>query len=163
MKGAERSSGLDPFTAVSCMEAQSYLVSTLLRDTDSMSMAHSLEVRVPFLDNKLVEYVIQLSKSSKVRKGSSKALLVSALADLLPEEVITQEKRGFTFPWRNWLRGPLRNDIAKGLSELAPALGETINVNCADEVWKSYLAEHTSWSRPWSLYVLNEWAKAHLG
>jgi asparagine synthase (glutamine-hydrolysing) len=162
-QGAERSSSLDPFTAVSCMEAQSYLVSTLLRDTDSMSMAHSLEVRVPFLDHKLVDYVIQLSESSKVRKGLSKALLVSALADVLPEEVITQEKRGFTFPWENWLRGPLRNDIAEGLSELAPALRETINVNGADGVWKSYLAEHTSWSRPWSLYVLNEWAKHHLG
>ena len=162
-QGAKRSSSLDPFTAVSCMEAQSYLVSTLLRDTDSMSMAHSLEVRVPFLDHKLVDYVIQLSESSKVRKGSSKALLVSALADLLPEEVITQEKRGFTFPWENWLRGPLRKDIAAGLSELAPALRETINVNGADGVWKSYLAEHTSWSRPWSLYVLNEWAKHHLG
>jgi len=162
-QGAARSSGLDPFTAVSCMEAQSYLVSTLLRDTDSMSMAHSLEVRVPFLDHKLVEYVIRLSESSKVRKGASKALLVSALADLLPEEVIAQEKRGFTFPWENWLRGPLQKDIAAGLSELAPALSETINVRGADGVWKSYLAEHTSWSRPWSLYVLNEWAKAHLG
>ena len=161
-QGAEQSSNLDAFTAVSCMEAQSYLVSTLLRDTDSMSMAHSLEVRVPFLDHKLVEYVIRLSGATKVRKGASKALLVSALADLLPAEVINQEKRGFTFPWESWLRGPLRKDIAEGLSELAPALLDTISAQSAAGVWQSYLAERTSWSRPWSLYVLNEWTKRHL-
>ncbi|MEP6913744.1 MAG: asparagine synthase C-terminal domain-containing protein, partial [bacterium] len=162
-EGVEQSSKLDGFTAVSCMEARSYLVSTLLRDTDSMSMAHSLEVRVPFLDHTLVEYVIQLSEATKRRKGTPKALLVSALEDLLPKEVVKQEKRGFTFPWASWLRGPLRQDIDKGLSELAPALEETISAERVAAVWQSYLAGHTSWSRPWSLYVLNEWTKRHLG
>ncbi|MBA3355855.1 MAG: asparagine synthase (glutamine-hydrolyzing) [Pyrinomonadaceae bacterium] len=162
-EAAGQSSNLDGFTAVSCMEARSYLVSTLLRDTDSTSMAHSLEVRVPFLDHTLVEYVIQLSEATKLRKGTPKALLVSALEDLLPAEVVNQEKRGFTFPWESWLGGPLRQDIDKGLSELAPALRETINPKKAAGVWQSYLAGHTSWSRPWSLYVLNEWTRRHLG
>jgi len=162
-EGVEQSSHLDGFTAVSCMEARSYLVSTLLRDTDSMSMAHSLEVRVPFLDHTLVEYVIQLSEATKLRKGTPKALLVSALDNLLPAEVVNQEKRGFTFPWESWLRGPLRHDIAEGLSELAPALRETVSADGTAGVWQSYLAGKTSWSRPWSLYVLNEWARRHLG
>ena len=89
---------LDSFAAVSCLEAESYLVNTLLRDTDSMSMAHSLEVRVPFLDHPLVEFVTHLPQELKLAKGTPKALLVAALEDLLPSEVVHQAKRGFTFP-----------------------------------------------------------------
>jgi asparagine synthase (glutamine-hydrolysing) len=153
---------LDPFAAVSCMELQSYLVSTLLRDTDSMSMAHSLEVRVPFLDHPLVEFVTQLPEEAKLNRGTPKALLVAALDDLLPSEVVGQKKRGFTFPWANWLRGPLKEKFDRGLSELAPALRETLQPEAAHNVWRSYLDGKTTWSRPWSLYVLNEWTKKHL-
>lgn len=153
---------MDPFAAVSCMEAQSYLASTLLRDTDSMSMAHSLEVRVPFLDHALVEYVTQLPQELKLRKGTPKALLVAALEDLLPSEVVHQTKRGFTFPWASWLRGPLKGKLDKGFREVAPALSGAIEVGKVKQVWQDYLDGKTSWSRPWSLYVLNEWAKRHL-
>lgn len=161
-QGAAQARDLDPFAAVSCMEAQSYLVSTLLRDTDSMSMAHSLEVRVPFLDHALVEFVTQLPQGAKLRRGVPKALLVTALEDLLPSEVVKQTKRGFTFPWAEWLRGPLKAKVENGLSELSPALNEMLNTETAAGVWQSYLKGTTTWSRPWSLYVLNEWAKEHL-
>jgi asparagine synthase (glutamine-hydrolysing) len=161
-QSAERARQLDSFTAVSCMEAQSYLVNTLLRDTDSMSMAHSLEVRVPFLDHELVEFVTQLPESAKVRKGVPKALLVSALSDLLPRQVVEQPKRGFTFPWSTWLKGPLKQRMEKGLSELSGALDQLLDAGEVNRIWKSHLQGHTSWSRPWSLYVLNEWTKRHL-
>jgi asparagine synthase (glutamine-hydrolysing) len=153
---------LDAFAAVTCMEARSYMVNTLLRDTDSMSMAHSLEVRVPFLDHPLVEFVTHLPQAEKLRKGIPKALLIEALRDLLPSEVVGQKKRGFTFPWAEWLRGPLKSRVENGLSELSPALREVLDAKETRRVWQDYLEGKTSWSRPWSLYVLNEWAKAHL-
>ena len=153
---------LDAFAAVTCMEARSYLVNTLLRDTDSMSMAHSLEVRVPFLDHPLVEFVTHLPPAAKLRKGTPKALLVAALSDLLPREVVEQKKRGFTFPWAEWLRGPLKARVEQGLSELSPALREAVDAKETRGVWQDYLDGKTSWSRPWSLYVLNEWVKKHL-
>jgi asparagine synthase (glutamine-hydrolysing) len=159
---ASQARKLDSFAAVSCMEVESYLVNTLLRDTDSMSMAHSLEVRVPFLDHPLVEFVTQLPQKTKVRKGIPKALLVAALEDLLPAEVVKQTKRGFTFPWATWLRGPLRSSIENGFSELSPPLQGMLNAATAQGVWQSYLNGNTSWSRPWSLYVLNEWTRKHL-
>ena len=159
---AEQARKFDSFTAVSCMEAQSYLVSTLLRDTDSMSMAHSLEVRVPFLDHELVEYVARLPESVKLRKGVAKSLLISALSDLLPREVVNQPKRGFTLPWSTWLKGPLRQTIETGLREFSPALKDVLDVSEVQEVWQNYLTGHTSWSRPWSLYVVSEWSKRHL-
>jgi asparagine synthase (glutamine-hydrolysing) len=161
-ESATQSRNLDPFAAVSCMELQSYLVSTLLRDTDSMSMAHSLEVRVPFLDHPLVEFVTQLPQELKVDKGIPKALLVNALDDLLPSDVVEQKKRGFTFPWASWLRGPLKEKFERGLAELSPALQETLNPERVESVWMNYLDGKTTWTRPWSLYVLNEWTKRHL-
>jgi asparagine synthase (glutamine-hydrolysing) len=153
---------LDSFAAVSCLEAESYLVNTLLRDTDSMSMAHSLEVRVPFLDHPLVEFVTHLPQEVKFAKGTPKALLVAALDDLLPTEVVHQAKRGFTFPWETWLRGPLKAKVENGLSELSPVLREIISAKNAAAVWESYLDGKTTWSRPWSLYVLNEWVKRNV-
>jgi asparagine synthase (glutamine-hydrolysing) len=154
---------LDSFAAVSCLEAESYLVNTLLRDTDSMSMAHSLEVRVPFLDHPLVEFVTHLPQDVKLAKGTPKALLVAALADLLPAEVVHQAKRGFTFPWETWLRGPLKAKVENGISELSPALQEVVDSKTAQGIWQSYLDGKTTWSRPWSLYVLNEWTKRNVG
>ncbi len=161
-ESASQAGNLDSFAAVSCMELQSYLVSTLLRDTDSMSMAHSLEVRVPFLDHPLVEFVTQLPQEVKAGKRIPKALLITALSDLLPSEVINQKKRGFTFPWATWLRGPLKTKVERGLSELSRALEQALHVEAAGNVWRSYLEGKTTWSRPWSLYVLNEWTKNHL-
>jgi len=162
-QSALRARQLDSFAAVSCLEAESYLVNTLLRDTDSMSMAHSLEVRVPFLDHPLVEFVTHLPQEMKLAKGTPKALLVAALDDLLPSEVVHQAKRGFTFPWEAWLRGPLKAKVENGLSDLSPALTEIINAKNAAAVWESYLDGKTTWSRPWSLYVLNEWVKRNVG
>jgi asparagine synthase (glutamine-hydrolysing) len=152
----------DPFGAVSCLETRSYLVNTLLRDTDSMSMAHSLEIRVPFLDRSLVGFVARLPEHLKLRRGRPKSLLVAALKDLLPSEVVNHDKQGFTLPWSSWLRGPLRQRVEEGFSEIAPALHEVLNLKSVKQVWKSHLRGHTSWSRPWSLYVVNEWAKRHL-
>jgi asparagine synthase (glutamine-hydrolysing) len=154
---------MDGFTQVSWMELRSYLVNTLLRDTDAMSMRHSLEVRVPFLDAPLVEYVLSLPESVKDGSSRPKALLVAALGDLLPEEVIAQRKRTFTFPWERWLRGPLGRRVAEGLTDWSPALEPHLDGRFALAVWKDYLRGRTTWSRPWSLYVLNEWVKRNLG
>jgi asparagine synthase (glutamine-hydrolysing) len=161
-RSAEYARKLDAFTAVSCMEAQSYLVNTLLRDTDSMSMAHSLEVRVPFLDHELVEFVTQLPESIKLRKGVPKSLLTAALADLLPEEVMNQPKRGFTLPWATWLKGPMKQSVEQGLSELTEPLQQVLNADEVRLVWKNHLQGQTSWSRPWSLFVLNQWTEKNL-
>ena len=153
---------LGKFTGVSCLETQSYLVNTLLRDTDAVSMSHSLEVRVPLLDHRLVEFVAQLPESVKRRRGTPKALLVDALGKLLPAEVVHQPKRTFTFPWQRWLHGALGAKVAAGLADLAPALRPILNRNAVQAVWGDFLAGRTSWSRPWSLYVLNEWCRRHL-
>jgi asparagine synthase (glutamine-hydrolysing) len=161
-EATRQSRPMDRFTRVSWLELRSYLVNTLLRDTDAMSMHHSLEVRVPFLDGPLVEYVLELPEALKSNPARPKALLVAALKDLLPDEIVKQPKRTFTFPWETWLRGKLGERVAVQLGDWSPALESRLDGRFAQAVWKDFLRGSTTWSRPWSLYVLNEWAKRHL-
>ena len=161
-ESAREASELDSFNAISCLEARSYMVNTLLRDTDSVSMAHSLEVRVPLLDHALVEFVSRLPGAVKVKRGVNKALLVEALKGLLPEEIVKQRKRTFTFPWERWLRGSLAARVNAGLNDPAPALAAHMNSDAVRAVWPAFAASKTNWSRPWSLYVLNQWCRKHL-
>jgi len=153
---------LDSFNSVSCLELQSYMVNTLLRDTDSVSMANSLEVRVPLLDHRLVEFMARLPKSSKFMPGVPKALLVEALSGLLPDSVLGQAKRTFTLPWEVWLRGPLGVRVSQTLANLTPELQPYMNPRAVRGAWQNFIIGQTNWSRPWSLYVLNEWIKRHV-
>jgi asparagine synthase (glutamine-hydrolysing) len=154
---------LEPLAAISWLEMRTYMASTLLRDTDSVSMAQSLEVRVPLLDTPVVEFVAALPDKARCSAGVQKALLVEALGDLLPREILGQEKRTFTLPWKEWLRGPLRGGVEASFADPAPSLAPFLRPGGVRTVWSEFLAGKTSWSRPWSLYVLNEWCRRHLG
>ena len=154
---------MDAFTQVSWLELRSYMVNTLLRDTDAMSMHHSLEVRVPFLDGPLVEKVLSLPEAIKSDPVRPKRLLIDAMGDLLPKEIATQKKRTFTFPWENWLRGKLGDRVSAGLQDWSPALKSQFDGRFAMSAFKDFQRGRTTWSRPWSLYVLNEWVKRNLG
>ena len=159
---ADEARKLEPIAGVSRLEMRTYMVSTLLRDTDSVSMARSLEVRVPLLDTPLVEFVGALPDAARRRPGVQKALLVEALGDLLPREILGQRKRTFTLPWEEWLRGPLRVRMEASFADPAPLLAPYLRPGGTRSVWTDFLAGKTSWSRPWSLYVLNEWCRRHL-
>jgi asparagine synthase (glutamine-hydrolysing) len=159
---ADEAAKLEPVAAISWLEMRTYMASTLLRDTDSVSMARSLEVRVPLLDTPLVEFVNALPDSARNKPGSQKALLVEALRDLLPPEILTQRKRTFTLPWEEWLRGPLRSRVDASFASPSPTLAQHLHFDGVRAVWSDFLAGKTSWSRPWSLYVLNEWCRRHL-
>ncbi len=153
---------LEPIAATAWLEMRCYMASTLLRDTDSVSMARSLEVRVPLLDTPLVELVSSLPDVARQRTGTQKALLVQALTGLLPEEILSQRKKTFTLPWEEWLRGPLRPRMEASFAEIAPSLAPQLRAEGVRSVWAAFLEGKTSWSRPWTLYILNEWCKIHL-
>jgi asparagine synthase (glutamine-hydrolysing) len=117
---------------------------------------------VPLLDTPLVEFVGALPAAARWRDGQSKALLNEAIADLLPPDILAQKKRTFTLPWEEWLRGPLRKRLEASFAEPAPALAAYLHGEGVREVWSAFLAGKTSWSRPWSIYVMNEWCRRHL-
>lgn len=149
----------DPINAISYLECTNYLVSTLLRDADCMSMAHSLEVRVPLIDQVLVEYMMRLPGSMKLNGKSPKHLLVKALDGNLHPQVAQQKKRTFTFPWRHWLRHELRDEVEQVLSTPTSALNHILDPMAVKAVWEQFIAGRTSWSRVWSLYVLQKWVE----
>jgi asparagine synthase (glutamine-hydrolysing) len=161
-ESAQMAEGLDSFAAVSCLEMRSYMVNTLLRDTDAVSMANSLEVRVPLLDHRLVEFVAALPLAAKYRAHQPKALLAEALSDVLPEEVVNQPKRTFTLPWEHWLHGPLGLRVAVSLGEVVDPLKPLLVPKAVRGAWQNFLVGQTNWARPWALYVLNEWVRRHL-
>jgi asparagine synthase (glutamine-hydrolysing) len=125
-------------------------------------MANSLEVRVPLLDHKLVEFVARLPKRAKYVKGAPKALLVEAVSDVLPDSVVGQAKRTFTLPWDLWLRGSLGVRLSQDLANLTPELQQYMNVRAVRGAWQNFIIGQTNWSRPWSLYILNAWISRHL-
>jgi asparagine synthase (glutamine-hydrolysing) len=158
-RGADEAWQMEAVGGVSWMEMRSYMASTLLRDTDSVSMARSLEVRVPLLDTPLVEFVNALPDAARRRNGVQKALLVEALGSLVPAEVTAQKKRTFTLPWEQWLRGPLKARVEESFAHIAPQLAPLLKRDGARDVWQMFLAGKTSWSRPWAIFTLNEWAR----
>ena len=110
--------GAEPLARLQDVDLAPYLADDLLTKTDRMSMAHSLEVRVPFLDPHVAELAFALPTSAKVRFMAKKRLLRSVASTLLPREIARGAKRGFSIPMAAWLRGPLL-PMARDL--LAPA------------------------------------------
>jgi asparagine synthase (glutamine-hydrolysing) len=158
-----RAQSLDPVNRVSYLEARCYMLNTLLRDSDLMSMAHGLEVRVPLIDHRLARRVLALPGSRKLDSGTPKPLLVRALGGQLPEKIVRRQKQGFTLPFKHWLRDALRSTVEESLHQIGGGvLGTLISERAVRGVWEDFLKGRTSWSRPWSLYVLQSWCRQHL-
>ncbi|MBT5261105.1 MAG: asparagine synthase (glutamine-hydrolyzing), partial [Nitrospina sp.] len=150
----------DSFNQISYLETFHYLQNMLLRDADMMSMAHPVEVRVPFMDHRLVEMMFRIP--GKEKNGSAKSLLLSCMKSLLPESIQRRKKMGFTFPFELWMRGALRPEIEPVLLSKTEQLEGLISQKAVSGVWNDFLARKISWSRPWALYVLKSWINKNL-
>jgi len=159
----DRSLSLDPVNRVSYLESRAYMLNTLLRDSDFMSMSQGLELRVPLIDHLLAKTVLALPGTLKLNR-TPKKLLVEALAEPLPDEIVYRPKRGFTLPFEHWLRQELRAEIEPVLSASRVAqgpLGTLLRADGVERVWNDFLRGAVSWTRPWSLYVLQRWCELY--
>lgn len=145
-------------SAVSVAELNTYLQNVLLRDADQMSMAVALEVREPFLDYRLMEFVFGINDLHKY-PHSPKKLLIDSLGDLLPAEIVTRPKMGFTLPWQYWLKNELKSFCEKHIHEFSEY--DFCNKNEIRKLWQRFLENDklVTWSRIWHLVVLNNWIK----
>lgn len=141
---------------ISIAEITTYMQHVLLRDTDQMSMAHALEVRVPFLDHELVELVVGLSDDIKY-PHTPKQLLVESLGSLLPPEIVNRPKMGFTLPFAHWMRGELHEFCDSRIRQLAGR--DCFNEEAVVRYWNDFQTgkPSVSWSRIWTLLVLEHW------
>ncbi|MBZ5679389.1 MAG: asparagine synthase (glutamine-hydrolyzing) [Acidobacteriia bacterium] len=162
-KNLQGTLSLDPVNRVSYLEMRCYMLNTLLRDADFMSMSQGLEVRVPLIDHQLAKTVLALPGAEKLNGDTPKRLLVGALENSLPDQIVHRPKRGFTLPFEHWLRGELRHEVEPVLKRLGDGpLGGVLDRSQVHGVWQDFLRGATSWSRPWSLYVLERWCELHL-
>jgi asparagine synthase (glutamine-hydrolysing) len=147
----------DDNACISWAELTGYMRHMLLRDADQMSMAVSLELRVPFLDHELVEYVLGLPAAEKKRYAGPKGLLVEACRDLLPPSVYQRPKSGFVLPMRNWMLGPLASFVENGLHETVSR--QLLPEGFVNDVYRSFQTGRLHWTRLWSIVVLGHFAK----
>jgi asparagine synthase (glutamine-hydrolysing) len=150
--------GGDIFRTISQVECHFYMGNTLLRDSDCYSMAHSLELRVPFLGRCFSEQVMSLPGGMQDPPGSlNKHLLRRVGHDLLPGEVFDRPKTGFTLPVGDWMNGPLLDDCEAAVRSLAAC--PLMDARGVHQLWEDYRANWSStfWTRPLSLVVLGSY------
>ena len=163
---------------VTALCLRGYTKNQLLRDIDAMSMAHSLEVRVPFLDVPLIDLSLSMPVSAKLgnvsnitnsyqatyRESGSKKILVDAgrRMGILPESIDLQPKRGFTFPMDYWLLNSLRDAMEDALSEQSTRARGLLQPQEVEQVKQDFLDGKTHWTQPWLLMVLELWCREFL-
>jgi len=148
----------DLFQAISQAETCLYMGNTLLRDSDTNSMAHSLEIRVPFLGQSLVDYVSSLPHSIRAPKHAApKHLLRKAMAGLIPDAVFTRPKRGFSLPFDKWIFGPLREQSEAAIATLVDT--PLFDASAVRRIWGDHCRDPgaSHWSRPLSLIALGDY------
>ena len=138
------SSLLNSFTL---FEFGHYLQNQLLKDADGMGMAHSIEIRVPFLDHRLVEYMTAIPAGAKLNGGINKPILVKALGWRLAKEIWNRPKMGFTFPFGRWIEQQA-DDLRAGSLEQ-----KVLDPDAVKEVWTNFHEGRAHWSRPWATVV----------
>jgi asparagine synthase (glutamine-hydrolysing) len=149
--------GRDPQSVISILESRFYMGNMLLRDADVFGMAHGLEIRVPFLDRQLADYVLSLPGKWRVmRKGINKPLLVDAMGSDLRRDILCRRKTGFSLPYADWMTGPLRDRCEAMIDTLK--CSNMVNSDAVAQTWQDFLRHKgASWSRAWMLVVLGEY------
>ena len=154
----EAAKGLDAIDQISFYEMRSYMLSTLLRDTDQMSMAHSLEVRVPLIDHQVVDKMLAVPSQWKKEGASPKSFLVNAAGTGLPATCVHRPKQGFVLPFEAWFKGTMQNDIETFCHNGGSLI---FDVQGLRDLWQQYQLGQITWSRIWGLFVLNHWLQEH--
>jgi asparagine synthetase B (glutamine-hydrolysing) len=143
-----------------------YLPDDILMKVDRMSMAHSIEVRPPFLDHRLVEFANSLPSRLKVENSHQKVLLKTLMKNKLPRTIIRRRKIGFDIPAHDWLRGPLRGLATETLQSVHQDFGELFNQRQINHFLRLHLARHLNigyhlwglvnlllWMRKWRIQI----------
>jgi asparagine synthase (glutamine-hydrolysing) len=146
------------FENIFYFELKTYLTDDLLCLADRMSMANSLELRVPFCDVKLVEFMNKIPFSLKMKNNKMKYLLKKIMNNILPKEIIYQKKMGFMIPLRRWLSEESDNLFKEYLNESVLKKRKIFNPEIVNWMINQHLTGRKNFSdQIWSLLVLEEW------
>ena len=152
---------LDDLATMQLVDLNFWLVDDILASVDRMSMAHGLELRVPYLDREVMEVASELARSEKIAKGTTKVALRQALAEVLPASVVNREKLGFPIPLAIWLRDELYEFSRKLLGEAE--IDEYVDRRAALDLLARYRAgERFSFRRIWVLICFALWHQVYV-
>jgi asparagine synthase (glutamine-hydrolysing) len=137
-----------------------FLADDILTKSDRMSMAHSVEVRPPFLDHRIVEFAAKLPASLKIRGTRQKFVLKELMKDKLPPAILGRKKIGFDIPAHEWLRGPLRSLLADALAYGAAEYNDVFRSDVIENYLRLHLERKANLGyHLWGLLVLFLWMK----
>ncbi|HEV8601970.1 MAG TPA: asparagine synthase (glutamine-hydrolyzing) [Gaiellaceae bacterium] len=140
------------------LELKNRLAELLLMRVDKMTMASSVEARVPFLDHELVRFAIALPPEMKVRGRSGKYLLKRAVRGLLPPEIVNRPKQGFSAPVSEWFRGGLGERARNQIRASSLAERGLLDYDAIDRLWRSHRAGRGDWAfQLWNVYNVSAW------
>jgi asparagine synthase (glutamine-hydrolysing) len=160
-----RGAGLDFPSRLQYVDMKSYLPGDILTKVDRMSMAHSIEARVPLLDHELVEFVAAVPSRHKLRRGATKYLLKRAIQGLVPPEIVLRKKQGFGIPVEHWFRGELRNVLQERLLSSDALRHGLFDRAYVEALWASYVGTTRGdvLDRLWGLLVFEVWHHTFIG
>jgi asparagine synthase (glutamine-hydrolysing) len=149
--------GADLLQKMTYVELKQRLAELLLMRVDKMTMATSVEARVPFLDHELVEFALALPERMKVRDGTGKYLLKKAVEPLLPHHIVYRRKQGFSPPMAEWFRGRLGEQAQRTIRSSALAERGLLDYDEIDRLWAAHRAG-ADWSfQLWNLWNISAW------
>ncbi len=160
-----RAGALDFPSRLQYLDMKTYLPGDILTKVDRMSMAHSIEARVPLLDHELVEYVATLPSNYKLREGATKYLFKRAIQGLVPPEILARKKQGFGIPVDQWFRGGLRDYLRERLLSRDALRHGLFNRAYVEGLWNGYVrsSRADALDRLWGLLVFEVWHGAVIG
>jgi len=150
--------GADLLQKMTYLELKQRLAELLLMRVDKMTMATSVEARVPFLDHQLVEFALALPIDMKVRGGVGKWLLKRTVDGLLPHDIVYRKKQGFGAPVAEWFRGDLGMRAQREIRDSSLAERGLLDYARIDELWDAHRSGRADWSfQLWNLYNVSAW------
>jgi asparagine synthase (glutamine-hydrolysing) len=145
------------------VDIKTYLVDNILTKVDRMTMAVSLEARVPLLDHRIVEFALNLPDQMKLQRGKTKIILRRAMKEVLPQSVLTKPKQGFSIPLKHWLRGPLKPLMTDLLSASAIRRRGYFEPQTVSRWVDEHLRARANHShRLWALLMFELWQQKNL-
>lgn len=145
------------------LDTLNYLPDDILTKVDRASMASSLEVRVPFLDHRIVEFAWSLPLNMKINNKNQKLILREILNKYVPKQFTNQPKMGFSIPINQWLNGPLKDWAEDLLSEKQLKEDGLLNYNFISKKWKEHSMGKRNWEYLiWSVLMFQSWKKTYI-
>jgi asparagine synthase (glutamine-hydrolysing) len=152
---------LDPVTRMQYIDMNLWLPGDILMKADKMTMAHSLELRVPFLDKELFEVARRIPAKYRIANGTTKYIFRKAMEGIIPDFILNRPKLGFPVPLRDWLAGPLGGTVLEQIK--SGGIEDYVNLDAVERMAARHRSGKGDFSRRlWTLYIFALWHRTYM-